>query len=230
MTTTAPLLAGGATLSFSCLEGTVIKTDQRSDSYTTGSGRVLVLEGTGGGNSQVSTEVVISRDIWLNDREGQEHHVRVNKDIPVREGQDVAFIYASGEKKRGKFPASKQSGLMSLYVLSTNTSYTVRSLNDLAVALARPYTTASMELGTLLAYGMSLFFCLVYGVGLLPLGYLAVRDFRRKRRWREETADVVKELEAEHQRLLKSFYSEHKKRLAAPQTSPQPQLQAREAT
>lgn len=138
MTTTTPLLAGGATLSFSCLEGTVIKTDQRSDSYTTGSGRVLVLEGTGGGNSQVSTEVVVSRDIWFNDREGQEHHVRVNKDIPVREGQDIAFIYASGEKKRGKFPASKQSGLMSLYVLSTNTSYTVRSLDSMAVALARP--------------------------------------------------------------------------------------------
>ena len=102
MTTTAPLLAGGATLSFSCLESTVIKTDQRSDSYTTGSGRVLVLEGTGGGNSHVPTEVVISRDIWFNDREGQERHVRVNKDIPVREGQDIAFLYASGEKKLGE--------------------------------------------------------------------------------------------------------------------------------
>lgn len=86
-----------------------------------------------------------------------------------------------------------------------------------------------MELGTLLAWGLSLFFCLAYGIGLLPVGLLTVRHFRRKRRFRDDRAAIVEELEVEQKRLLKGFYSEHKKRLAAPQLSPQPQLQSKEA-
>ncbi len=46
-----PLLAGGATLTFSALKGVVLHTDQRSDSFTSGGGRTVVVDGSGGGTT-----------------------------------------------------------------------------------------------------------------------------------------------------------------------------------
>lgn len=73
--------------------GRVIDTAQRSDSYTTGASRTVVMNGTGGGGGRVKTTVVVNRDIWIRDAGGAEHHVRIRADVPVRVGQEIALVW-----------------------------------------------------------------------------------------------------------------------------------------
>ena len=86
----------------------------------------------------------------------------------------------------------------------------------MAAYLVQPYTTVLQAFGRLTAWGMSLLLCLAYGVGLLPLAYLALRLRRRKRRFQSDAAAISKGLQAEQQRLVNGLYSEHKKCLTAP--------------
>ena len=68
------------------LTGVVLGANQRSDTYVRGSG------GTGGGSVRVSSQVVVRSDIWIRDAAGEEHRLRFNNDIPVREGNIVHQI------------------------------------------------------------------------------------------------------------------------------------------
>ena len=111
--------AGGATFGFSCLSGEVIDTQQRSDSYTTGSSRTVVVDGYGGGGGHVSTDVVVSRDIWLRDRAGDEHHLPVQADQPIRVGQRIAVISLRAEKASTN---RTYDGIVSVYAPATLSS------------------------------------------------------------------------------------------------------------
>jgi len=80
--------------------GEVLDTDQRSDTYVHGSGSSMIYKGSGGGSTNISSSVVVNRDIWLKDIEGKEIHVRLNLDLPIRKGQIVyLFDFDTGKKR-----------------------------------------------------------------------------------------------------------------------------------
>ena len=211
--TSQPLLAGGATLTFSWLKGVVLDTDQRSDSYTSGSGRTVVIDGSGGGTTSVGTTVVVSRDIWFKDPDGLEHHVRIMEDIPVRVGQQIAFVYchATGTKPGNR--KHEAGGLMSVYVVSTNKIYTVLSPSTLTKQLVEPPERVAVAVFHLLLWVFSVLLIAIFGVGLLALAALFTRSFlvRKKRAARSQA--ILGELRAEQQRLIRAIYSSHKARL-----------------
>ena len=170
--TTQPLLAGGAKLTFSCLDGVVLDTDQRSDSYTSGSGRSVVIDGSGGGTTSVNTTVVVSRDIWLKDSDGLEHHVRIMEDIPVRVGQEIAFIYCHGAATLPGKRKHEAGGLMSVYVVSTDKIYTVLSPSSLTKQLVEPPLSMGVAIFHMLLWLFSILLIAIFGVGLLALAAL----------------------------------------------------------
>ena len=92
----------GSEFQFRIVSGTVLGTDQRSDTRVWGSGSTTVINGQGSGHTTIASRVDVARDLWLKDAQGQEHHYRFNQDIPFREGQQVHCIHLSGrdlEKK-----------------------------------------------------------------------------------------------------------------------------------
>ena len=212
-----PVMAGDAAVSFTVLEGIVVGTDQRSDSYTSGSGRTLVIDGTGGGSSSVSTEVVVSRDIWIKDRGGQEHHVRISADVPVRAGQEVAFINGRGEvAARPPRPAHSGGGLLAVYVLPTNTSYPVLPLQDLAGMLAAPPASTARKVGTAAAWLISLLLVPVFAIGIVLLVFLTIRAAMAAKRRRARQQVIQDGLQAGYQRLLDELYAGYRTRITAP--------------
>lgn len=86
---------------FDTLSGTVLETDQRSDSHVFGGGATVVQNGSGGGGVAITTKVEVVRDIWIKDEAGAEHHLRLNSDIPVRTGNMIHFITLKGEHLKG---------------------------------------------------------------------------------------------------------------------------------
>lgn len=78
---------------FEVLSGTVLETSQRSDTHVSGSGYTsgYVANGSGmvSGRSSMSSTTTIARDIWLKDDSGQEHHVRLDSDVPIRPGSRI---------------------------------------------------------------------------------------------------------------------------------------------
>ena len=210
-----PLLAGGAKLTFSWLDGVVLDTSQRSDSYTSGAGRTVVIDGSGGGTTSVNTTVVVSRDIWIRDDAGMEHHVRVNQDVPVRTGQQVAFIYCRGAAAMPGNREHEAGGLMSVYVVSTDKIYTVLSAPSLTKQLVEPPEHMGVAVFHLLLWVFSVLLIAIFGVGLLALAALFTRSFlvRKKRNARSQA--ILGELKAEHQRLIQAIYSSYKPRLVS---------------
>jgi hypothetical protein len=74
------------------LTGVVMKIDQRSDSHVSGYGRNSSYNGYGGGNVQISTDVVVTTNIWIRGLSGQEYRLKYVQDISVREGNIIHDI------------------------------------------------------------------------------------------------------------------------------------------
>ncbi len=91
-----PFSAGGLDGAFTALVGTVIATERNSDSVVRGGGSTTSVNGQVFGSTRVTTDVMVSRDMWLRDAEGVEHHKRLNLDLPVRVGQRFAFVGYQG--------------------------------------------------------------------------------------------------------------------------------------
>lgn len=77
---------------FRALSGTVISTNQRSDTYVSGSGNNGSVGGSGGGKMSISSTVVVTSDIWIRGLSGQEYRLRFKEDIPVCEGNIIHAI------------------------------------------------------------------------------------------------------------------------------------------
>ena len=191
--------AGGATFRFSALTGEVIDTQQRSDSYTTGSSRTVVVDGYGGGGGHVSTNVVVSRDIWLRTASGDEHHVRVQADLPIRIGQRIAVISLRVAK-----PSNNRTydGIVSVYAPATDTYWTVKKLDAIARLLPLPNWPKIGYQAWGLLWLASLAACLV-GIGIPIVIALGVRQWRENRRCSRETAAILAAFQAEHQALIR---------------------------
>lgn len=205
--------AAGTTFSFRTVSGEVIATDQRSDSYTTGSSRTVVIEGTGGGSGYVTTEVVVNRDIWFRDGGGQERHVRVAADVPVRVGQHVAVVHLKAER-----PSTRKTfdGVVSVYVLSTNRYWTTRPLGDVTRPLVEPEMTRARAFGTLLVYGVSVALCFGF-VGIPMLIALFVWGKVSEAKRAGMAVEIAKAMEASHSETLRVTYRAYQveqKRLA----------------
>jgi hypothetical protein len=84
------------------ISGKVAGTDQRSDTRVYGSGYTSSVVGSGGyvsgggGSTQISSVVTVQRDIYLKDESGEEHHIRIQRDVPVRMDHSVVLIYIEG--------------------------------------------------------------------------------------------------------------------------------------
>ena len=213
--TSQPLLAGGAKLTFSSLEGVVLNTSQRSDSYTSGTGRTVVIDGSGGGTTSVNTTVVVSRDIWIRDPDGLEHHVRIMEDVPVRVGQQIAFIYCHATAMKPGNKEHEAGGLMSVYVVSTNKVYTVLSPSVLMKQLVEPPEHAGVAIFHLLLWVFSVLLIAIFGVGLLALAALFTRSFLVRKKRNSRSQAILGELNAEHRRLMQAIYSSYKSRLVS---------------
>ena len=191
--------AAGATFSFRTISGEVIGTDQRSDSYTTGSSRTVIYEGSGGGSGHVETEVIVSRDIWVRDRDGREHHVRIATDVPVRVGQHLAFGYLQAER-----PATPRAfdDLVTVYVLSTDRYWATRPLETVAKRLVRQGMTPGRSLGILIfkLVGVGLVFSVI-GIPLLVV-LIAIAWVREAKR-NALAAEITKAMEANHLEVLR---------------------------
>ena len=210
--------AAGATFSFRTVSGEVLGTDQRSDSYTTGNSRTVIHEGSGGGHGHVSTEVVVTRDIWFRDVGGQEHHVRVARDVPVRVGQHVAVAYLAAER-----PATGKTfaGIVSIHVLSTDRYWTVRPLLGVATGLVEPEEGVWETVGTMVMWLGALALCFVL-IGILLLIALFVVGKLRERKKKALAAEIAKAMEASHVETLRLGYSafqSEQKRLAEARTN-----------
>ena len=208
--------ACGTTFSLSTLSGEVINTEQRSDSYTTGSSRTVVIDGTGGGGGHVSTTVVVSRDIWLRDARGEEHHVRVQKDLPIRAGQRIAILYLQATR-----PLTKRNfnALVSIYAPSTDTYWTIRPLDAIATLLSLPTWNRVAYLGLLAFWGVSLLLCLA-GVGIPVVISLGIVWWLRAKKHRQDAAEILSAFKAEHARVIRHEYEgwrQHADRLRKPE-------------
>ena len=219
-------MAGDAALSFTALQGTVIGTDQRSDSYTSGSGRTIVVYGSGGGTSSLSTEVVISRDIWVRDQGGREHHVRITADVPVRTGQDIAAITCRGEVAMPQGPVHAAEGLIAVFVLPTNTAYPVLPLADLAGQLATKPLRAAAKVRAAAAWLVSLLLIPVFAIGIGLVAILLIRAALKAKQRRARQQVIKTGIQAEYQRLLDMLHADYRARLAAEGKETQPQLQS----
>ena len=210
--------AAGATFSFRTVSGEVLGTDQRSDSYMTGNSRTVIHEGSGGGHGHVSTEVVVTRDIWFRDVGGQEHHVRVARDVPVRVGQHVAVAYLAAER-----PATGKTfaGIVSIHVLSTDRYWTVRPLLGVATGLVEPDGGVWETVGTMVMWLGALALCFVL-IGIPLLIALFVVGKLRERKKKALAAEIAKAMEASHVETLRLGYSafqSEQKRLAEARTN-----------
>ena len=198
-----PTEACGTTFRFSALSGEVIDTEQRSDSYTTGSSRTVVIDGTGGGGGHVSTTVVVSRDIWLRDATGHEHHVRVQADLPVRAGQWLAILYLQATRPSTK---RKVDSLVSVYMPSTDTYWKVLELEEVAKTLSTPTWSMTAFVCLVALWVVSLFLCLA-GVGIPIVIALAVVWWKRAKKHKQEAAGILDALKADHQAVIRHEYN-----------------------
>ena len=104
---------------------TVLSSESRSDSYISGRGSSTVYNGSGGGNTQISTKVVITRDIRVVTDEGKEVNWRYDIDIPVRQGQRLHSITP--------FRDNAEFNEMALYNTTTEKIWKFYKVDDLLV-------------------------------------------------------------------------------------------------
>lgn len=221
MMTTLPFSAGNRNGEFRFFPGVVLSTDQRSDSFVSGSGRTFTYEGTGGGSSQVSTQVLVARDIWLRDAQGDEHHVRIQEDVPLRAGQHIALVYFRDTSPK---PKLDKNLLVSIFSLSTNQSYSIGG-GQAVTALMDPKTHDTVNYIVVIAWVVSLILC-IGGVGFLGVFALLIWHFFDGRRQKVITAQVSAEVAKAHQVVLDTVYSERAKLAATLDQPGQPRLGA----
>lgn len=77
-------------------QGMVTKTSQRSDTEVSGYGRTSIINGYGGGTTQISSELTVSTEIWVEIEANKELPFVLKEEISVREGQNVSVIEAVG--------------------------------------------------------------------------------------------------------------------------------------
>lgn len=133
MATRLPFSAGGLDGVFTALVGTVIATERSSDSRVTGGGYTTSVNGQVFGDTKITTDVSVTRDMWLRDADGVEHHKRLNLDLPVRVGQRFAFIDYKGPTRRSKAPVAIEIRVLNL---STDRYHEVNATKLLAEILA----------------------------------------------------------------------------------------------
>lgn len=200
---TTPIEACGMTFRVLSLSGDVIETEQRSDSYTTGSSRTVVIDGTGGGSGQVDTTVVVNRDVWLRDDAGHEHHVRVQAGLPIRIGQRIAFLSLEASRP---VTGQKVHGLVSVYTPSTDTYWKIQTLDEIAKTLSEPKWEAAESLGILLLWIVSLGLCLI-GIGIPIVITLVVIWWRRAKKHRRHATQILEALQAEHRTVIRQEHA-----------------------
>lgn len=128
-----PFSAGGLDGAFTALVGTVGATERASDTRVRGGGYVTSVNGQVFGNTKVTTDVTVTRDMWLHDAEGVEHHKRLVIDLPVRVGQRFAFIDYEGPTARSKRPKTFEIRIVNL---STDKGHEINSMKLLAQILS----------------------------------------------------------------------------------------------
>ena len=221
MMTTLPFSAGARQGEFRFFPGVVLSTDQRSDSFVSGSGGTFIYEGTGAGSSQVSTKVVVARDIWLRDAQGDEHHVRIMEDIPLRAGQHIALIYFRDTSPK---PKLDKDVLVSIFSLSTNQSYSIGDAQAVTV-LMDPKAHTGPNYNIIAFWAISLVLS-VAGIGLVGVFALIIWHVFDGRRQKAVTAQVAAEVRKAHQLVLNTLYSERAKLTVTLGQPGQPRLQA----
>ena len=75
--------------------GIVIETDTRSDTYVSGSGKSSHFGGYGGGSTQISSTVVVTKELWIRTVSGKEYSFQID-DLAVRAGHIVDFGVVNG--------------------------------------------------------------------------------------------------------------------------------------
>lgn len=123
MSSNSAFVIDGHEYYFSANSGTVLSTESRSDTHVKGRGSVNTYQGTGGGSTHITSNVEITRDIWVVDDQGKEMNWRYHSDIPVREGQRIHRIYPYRDKVQ--FPE------MYLYNSTTKQYWTFNHEHDL---------------------------------------------------------------------------------------------------
>ena len=200
---TTPIEACGTTFRVLSLSGEVIGTEQRSDSYTTGSSRTIVIEGTGGGSGRVDTTVLVSRDVWLRDAGGNEHHIRVQADLPIRTGQRIAFLSLQASRP---VTGQRVDSLVSVYAPSTDTYWKIQTLDKVAKTLSEPKWDGAAFLGLLLLWVVSLGLCLI-GIGVPLVITLVVIWWRRARKHTRHAVQILDALQTEHQAVIRQEHA-----------------------
>ena len=171
MATRIPFSAGGLDGAFTALVGTVIATERNSDSRVTGRGYTTSVNGQVFGGTNVTTEVTVTRDVWLRDAEGVEHHRRLKLDLPVRVGQRFAFVGYEGAIRLSKQPVSYELRILNL---SMDRYHEVKPTKVVVNAVSRG-AVEDVPFGIAIAWALSLFLLLWKGIGLLVIAPLALR-------------------------------------------------------
>lgn len=96
MIITEDIKIGSGVYHFMAITGTIVATDQRSDTRVSGHTNVSVNNGRGSGSHSISSSVNVVRDVWFKQEDGEEHHVRIHRDMPMRPGHQVALIAVGG--------------------------------------------------------------------------------------------------------------------------------------
>ncbi len=81
----------GRSVLFRVIDGTIIDTAARSDTYVSGGGSVS----NGSGNVSVSSSVVVSNDFWVRFEGGERHYTISGNVIALRSGSRVRIVEAS---------------------------------------------------------------------------------------------------------------------------------------
>jgi len=222
MATRIPISAGGLDGEFTALVGTVIATERNSDSRVRGGGSTTSVNGQVFGTTNITTDVMVSRDIWLRDVEGVEHHKRLNLDLPVRVGQRFAFVGYKGASRLSKRPVAYELRILNL---STDRYYERFAMKHLVTALSRP-AHEDFTLPIALGWALSLFFCLLKGIGLLGVAPLAWRHKKVRAARLEENRAIGEVVERKFRDVLALVDAEGAQLAPAPETPTGSRLQS----
>jgi hypothetical protein len=195
-----PFSINGDNFEFRVVSGTVVGTDQRSDTRVWGSGSTVVIDGTGGGRTTINSQVDVVRDLWLRDDNGQEQHFRFAQDIPFREGQRVHCIYLSGPNLENQ---EAFNAVYSVYNVSVNRFWTV---GDPANLLKMPKFVGGVD------WFLGIFGILFFGIGLLWLALCIIfrlTGYKSGGEARRIQSAALKEIKEHHQKLVDELYSAH---------------------
>ena len=216
-----PFSAGGLDGAFTALVGTVIATERNSDSRVTGGGYTTSVNGQVFGNTNVTTDVTVTRDMWLHDVDGVEHHRRLQFDLPVRVGQRFAFIAYEGAIRASRLPAAYDLRISNL---SMGRFHEVKPTKVVVNAMSRG-AGEDVPTGIAAAWALSFFLCFVKGIGFLGFALLAWRHAKVGNVRVSENQVIRDIVESKFREMLALVDAEGVRLVPAPETpaGPQPQ-------